>query len=142
MACKGQGSNPLSSTRHKAGRWWRITRLPMEHRAGQGTGDAVHDLDAGDHQPAQLIQSGRLHPGDDVIGPTRSSANCTPSRSLSAWATWATLPTSVWMSTYALSAALTSSTSDRANALTWQMAPRRSMMPRKARAVDEVAPEY
>jgi hypothetical protein len=33
----------------------------MEHRAGQGAGDAVHDLDAGDHQPAQLIQTGRLH---------------------------------------------------------------------------------
>src|SRR5215208_1675998 len=32
-----------------------------------------------------------------------SSATCTPSRSLSAWATWAILPTSVWMSTYALS---------------------------------------
>src|SRR5215212_680122 len=32
-----------------------------------------------------------------------SSATCTPSRSLSAWATWATLPTSVSMSTYALS---------------------------------------
>jgi hypothetical protein len=30
-------------------------------RAGQGAGDAVHDLDAGDHQPAQLIQTGRLH---------------------------------------------------------------------------------
>jgi hypothetical protein len=40
----------------------------MEDRAGQGAGDAVHDLDAGDHQPAQLIQTGRLHPGDDVVG--------------------------------------------------------------------------
>jgi hypothetical protein len=33
-----------------------------------------------------------------------------------------TLPTSVWMSTDALSTALTSSASDRAIALTWQMA--------------------
>jgi hypothetical protein len=33
----------------------------MEHRAGQGAGDAVHDLDAGDHQPTQLVQTGRLH---------------------------------------------------------------------------------
>src|SRR4029450_13892256 len=32
-----------------------------------------------------------------------SSATSTPSRSLSAWATCATLPTSVWTSTYALS---------------------------------------
>src|SRR5919109_2850339 len=31
-----------------------------------------------------------------------SSANCTPCRPLSARATWATFPTSVWMSTYAL----------------------------------------
>jgi hypothetical protein len=63
-----RGSNPLSSTRHNAGRRWRITRLPMEHRAGQGADDAVHQLDAGGHQPAQLIQTGRLDPGDDVVG--------------------------------------------------------------------------
>src|ERR687891_41165 len=41
--------------------------LPMEHRAGQGAGD-VHDLDPGDHQPAQLIETGRLDLGDDVVG--------------------------------------------------------------------------
>ena len=35
-----------------------------------------------------------------------------------------------------------SSASDRAIALTWQLAPRRSMMPRKARAVDDLAPEH
>jgi hypothetical protein len=104
-----RGSNPLSSTRHNMGRRWRITRLPTEHHAGQGAGDAVHDLDAGDHQPAQLIQTGRLHPGDEVVGPARSSASCTPSRPLSTWATWATLPISVSMSTYALSTALASS---------------------------------
>src|SRR5215217_9699094 len=78
-------------------------RLPTDHHAGQGAGDAVHGLDAGGHQSAQLIQTGRLDPGDDVVGPARSSADSTPSRSLSAWATWAILPTSVWMSTYALS---------------------------------------
>jgi hypothetical protein len=38
--------------------------------------------------------------------------------------------------------AVTSSASDRAIALTWQLAPRRSMMPRKAQAVDDVAPEH
>src|SRR5829696_5444648 len=43
-------------------------RLPANHCAGQGAGDAVHELDAGDHQPAQLIQTGRLDPGDDVVG--------------------------------------------------------------------------
>jgi hypothetical protein len=100
--------SPLSRTatagRHlELGRRWRSMRLAMEHRAGQGAGDLVHQLDPEDHQPAQLIQTGRLHPGDDVVGAARSSATWTPSRSLSAWATWATLPTSVWMSTYALS---------------------------------------
>jgi hypothetical protein len=45
-----------------------IMRLPVDHRAGQGAGDAVHDLDAGDHQPTELIQSGRLDLGDDVVG--------------------------------------------------------------------------
>jgi hypothetical protein len=39
----------------------------IEHCAGQGAGDAVHDLDAGDHQPAQLIQTGCLNPGEDVV---------------------------------------------------------------------------
>ena len=43
-------------------------RLPADHRAGQGAGNAVHELDAGDHQPAQLIQTGRLNLGDDVVG--------------------------------------------------------------------------
>ena len=78
-------------------------RLPTENHAGQGAGDAVHHLDAGDHQLTELIQAGRLDPGDDVVGPVTSSATCTPSRSLSAWPTWATLPTSVRMSTQALS---------------------------------------
>jgi hypothetical protein len=40
----------------------------MEHRAGQDAGDAVHDVDAEDHQPAQLIQTGRLDPNDHVGG--------------------------------------------------------------------------
>jgi hypothetical protein len=43
-------------------------RLPVDHCAGQGAGDAVHGLDPGGHQPAQLIQTGRLDPGDDVVG--------------------------------------------------------------------------
>jgi hypothetical protein len=95
-----RGSNPLSSTRHNAGRRWRTTRLPMEHRAGQGAGDAVHDLAAGDHQPAQLIQTGRLHPGEDVIGAGEVLGQLHTLRSLG---DMATLPTSVWMSTWALS---------------------------------------
>jgi hypothetical protein len=63
-------------------------------------------------------------------------------RLLSAWATWATLPTPVWMSTYALSTALTSSASDHAIALTWQMAPRAVDDAQDAQAVDDVAPEH
>src|SRR6266508_4090450 len=43
-------------------------RLPTDHHAGQGAGDPVHDLDTGDHQPAQLIKTRRLDPGDDVVG--------------------------------------------------------------------------
>jgi hypothetical protein len=34
------------------GRLERGMRLPLDHHAGQGAGDAVNDLDAGDHQPA------------------------------------------------------------------------------------------
>jgi hypothetical protein len=51
---------------------WRSSRAAIQPheptRTTQGAGDAVHDLDAGDHQPAQLIQTGGLHPGDDVVG--------------------------------------------------------------------------
>ena len=42
--------------------------LEADHRAGQGAGDAVHGLDAGDHQPAELVQAARLDPSDDVVG--------------------------------------------------------------------------
>jgi hypothetical protein len=63
-------------------------------------------------------------------------------RSLSAWATWATLPIPVWMSTYALSTALTSSASDHAIALTWPMAPRAVDDAQDAQAVDDLAPEH
>jgi len=45
--------------------------LPADHRAGQGAGDAVYDLDAGDHEPAQFVQTGRLRLGDAVVGPWR-----------------------------------------------------------------------
>ena len=42
--------------------------LPVQHQAGQGAGDAVQHLNAGDDQPAELIETGRLHSGDDVVG--------------------------------------------------------------------------
>ena len=52
------------------------------------------------------------------------------------------LPTPVWMSTYALSTALTSSASDHAIALTWPMAPRAVDDAQDAQAVDDLAPEH
>src|SRR5512133_3682962 len=44
-----------------------LTGLPVDHGAGEGAGDAVHGLDAGGYQPAQLIQTGRLDLGDAVV---------------------------------------------------------------------------
>ena len=46
----------------------RVVGLPVQHHAGQGAGDAVQDLNAEDDQPAELIETGRLHSGDDVVG--------------------------------------------------------------------------
>jgi hypothetical protein len=76
-----------------------VVGLEADHRAGQGAGDPVHGLDAGDHQPAELVQAARLDPSDDVVGPVTSSARSTPSSSLTARATRTAAPTSVWMST-------------------------------------------
>jgi hypothetical protein len=46
----------------------RVVRLPVQHHAGQGAGDAIQELNAEDDQPAELIETGRLHSGDDVVG--------------------------------------------------------------------------
>ena len=62
----------------------------MEHRAGQG---------AGDHQPAQLIQTERLHRGDDVVGAGEVLGQRHTIQVAERWAPWATLATSVWMCT-------------------------------------------
>jgi cold shock protein len=45
-----------------------VVRLQADHRAGQGAGDTVHRLDAGDHQPAEQIEVARLDSSDDVVG--------------------------------------------------------------------------
>jgi hypothetical protein len=34
----------------------------------QGVGDAVQDLNAEDDPPAELIETGRLHAGNDAVG--------------------------------------------------------------------------
>jgi hypothetical protein len=91
------------------GRPERGMRLPLDHHAGQGAGDAVNDLDAGDHQPAQLIQTGGLNPGDEVVGAGEILGQLHTIQVAERLATWATLATSVSMSTYALSIALASS---------------------------------
>ena len=89
---------------HPDGIGWRlaVAALAAEHRAGQGAGDAGDGLDAGDDQHAQLLHPWRLSPGGVSSGPAMASTHCTPSMALSAWGTWAFLPTSAWMSTYAL----------------------------------------
>jgi hypothetical protein len=46
----------------------RVVRLPVQHHAGQGSGDAIQDMNAEDDQPAEFIETGRLHSGDDVVG--------------------------------------------------------------------------
>jgi hypothetical protein len=71
--CAVAVSAPAASRRLDAFSVWhgptaRKHALPLDHNAGQGAGDAVHDLDPGGHQSAQLIQTGRLNPGDDVVG--------------------------------------------------------------------------
>ena len=40
----------------------------MDHRASQDAGDAVQDPEVNDHLPAELVQAGCLHSGDDVVG--------------------------------------------------------------------------
>jgi hypothetical protein len=45
-----------------------VVGLEADHRAGQGAGDPVHGLDAGDHQPAEPVQAARLDSSDDVVG--------------------------------------------------------------------------
>src|SRR5215208_5628882 len=70
LAAPGSGVRfPGRSIWRVAWRPWRpLLRLPVDHCAGEGAGDAVHGLDAGGYQPAQLIQTGGLDPGDDVVG--------------------------------------------------------------------------
>jgi len=76
-----------------------VVWLAVQHDAGHGAGHAVQELDMRRHQSAELVEAGRLQARDEVVGAARSSASCTPSSLVSAWATWATLPTSVSIST-------------------------------------------
>lgn len=53
-------------------------------------GTPARDRNARDDEPAELVQGRRLHSGDDVVGSSEVPANCTPSRLVIAWTTWAT----------------------------------------------------
>ena len=73
----------------------------MDHHAGQGAGDAVYKLDAGSHEPAQLIQIGRLDPDDDVVGAgdvLGQFHTIHVAERLGDMSDMSDLPTSVWMS--------------------------------------------
>ena len=83
-------------------------QLPLDHHAGQGAGDAVNDLD-GETANAQLVQTGRLNPGDEVVGAGEILGQLHTIQVAERLATWAALQTSVSMSTYALSIAQASS---------------------------------
>jgi hypothetical protein len=73
--------------------------LPVQHHAGQGAGDAVQDLNTEDNKPAQLIEAGRLHFGDDVVGTSEILSQLDTIKICDRLATWATLPTSLSIST-------------------------------------------
>ena len=117
-------------------------RLPMEHRAGQGAGDAVNDLDAGDHQPAQLIQTGRLNLGDDVVGAGDVLGHLHTiqiAERLGDMGDLADLGLDEHVGAQHRADLLASY---RAIALTWQLLPGRSLMPRNSQAVDDIDPEH
>jgi hypothetical protein len=104
----------------------------MDHRAGQGAGDAVHQLDVGDHQPAQLIQTGRLNSGDDVVGAGEVLGHLDTmqvAERLGDMGDLADLGLDAHLR--ARHPALTSSASDRATRRPDRWLPGRSMMPRK-----------
>ena len=58
---------------------------------------------------AQLVQTGRLNPGDEVVGAREILGQLHTIQVAERLATWAALQTSVSMSTYALSIAQASS---------------------------------
>jgi hypothetical protein len=60
-------------------------------------------------QAARLVQTGRLNPGDEVVGAGEILGQLHTIQVAERLATWATLQTSVSMSTYALSIAQASS---------------------------------
>jgi hypothetical protein len=77
--------------------------LPEVHdRTGQGPSDAVDRLDQGHHQLAELVQVAGLGADDHVVGAGDSLGLLHAGDVDDVLATWAALPTSVWMRTYAV----------------------------------------
>jgi hypothetical protein len=74
----------------------------VHNGTGEGPGDAVHRLHARHHQLAQLVDVAGLGADDHVIGLVTAWACSTPVMSTMSLATWAALPTSVWMRMYAV----------------------------------------
>jgi hypothetical protein len=62
----------------------------------------INALDTSDHRSAKPVDAGRLDRGDDVVGTGYILGPLHAVDAPIAWATWPALPTSVWMSTYAL----------------------------------------
>jgi hypothetical protein len=97
----------------------------------------------GDHQAAQLIQTGRLHLGDDSVraGEVLGQRHTIQvAKRLGDMGHLADLGRNEHGRARHL--ALTSSASDRAIALTWPMAPRAVDDAQEAQVVDDVAPEH
>jgi hypothetical protein len=69
---------------------------------GQGPNDAVDRLDPGHHQLAELVQVARLGADDHVVGAGDSLGLLHAGDVDDVLATWAALPTSVWMRMYAV----------------------------------------
>ncbi len=73
--------------------------LLVRHHAGQGADDAVQDLNPEDDQPAELIETGRLHPRDDVVGASEVLSQPHTIKFCDRSGDMGTLPTSVSIST-------------------------------------------
>jgi hypothetical protein len=65
-ATRGRWSGPRRSP--CCGRAAGVGRLEVDHRAGEGAGDAVHRLDPGDHELAQVVDVAGLGADDHVVG--------------------------------------------------------------------------
>jgi hypothetical protein len=66
-------------------------RLPLDHHAGQGAGDAVHHPECGRRSAGLADPDRGLNPGDDVIGAGEILGQLDTISVAERRATWATL---------------------------------------------------